>query len=234
VRSVLLVEDEEDMIEIISYILKNNAFDVTAVRDLSQMWNTLSKKSFDVILLDVGLPDGSGMDALKVLKTKNVRSAIIMVTARRTDMDKILGLELGADDYITKPFNSYELLARVKAVIRRTSFSNSSANVETNPQGNVFKFGDKVVDMDSYTAVDGNGHVINFAGKEFELLKLFITHPHKVFTREEILDRIWGKDFFGEFRTVDVHVSKIRKKLGDKIIKTVRGVGYKLGESDGK
>ncbi|WP_036225693.1 response regulator transcription factor [Mesoaciditoga lauensis] len=232
-KNVLLVEDEEDMIEIISYILKTNAFDVTAVQDLSHMWNELSKKTFDVILLDVGLPDGSGMDALKVLKEKNVKSAVIMVTARRTDMDKILGLELGADDYITKPFNSYELLARIKAVIRRTKASNEEEKIGLDDSQNVFRFGKKVIKMDSYTAIDENGNEIDFAGKEFDLLKLFITHPSKVFTREEILDRIWGKDFFGEFRTVDVHVSKIRKKLGDKIIKTVRGVGYKLGESDG-
>ncbi len=230
-KSVLVVEDEEDMVEIISYILRTNAFDVTAAQDLSHMWNALSKKKFDVILLDVGLPDGSGMDALKILKEKNAKSAVIMVTARRTDMDKVLGLELGADDYITKPFNSYELLARIKAVIRRTK-PNEEEKAELNDSQNVFRFGKKIIKMDSYTAVDENGNEIDFAGKEFDLLKLFITHPSKVFTREEILDRIWGKDFFGEFRTVDVHVSKIRKKLGDKIIKTVRGVGYKLGESD--
>ncbi|WP_456400479.1 response regulator transcription factor [Mesoaciditoga sp.] len=230
-KSVLVVEDEEDMVEIISYILRTNAFDVTAVQDLSHMWNALSKKAFDVILLDVGLPDGSGMDALKILKEKNAKSAVIMVTARRTDMDKVLGLELGADDYITKPFNSYELLARVKAVIRRIKTSNGE-EARLNDSQNVFRFGKKIIKMDSYTAMDENGNEIDFAGKEFDLLKLFITHPSKVFTRDEILDRIWGKDFFGEFRTVDVHVSKIRKKLGDKIIKTVRGVGYKLGESD--
>lgn len=223
-KTVLVVEDEEDMIEIVSYILKNNAFNVRTVQNLSQMWSVLSKNFFDVILLDVGLPDGSGMDALKVLKEKGVNSAIIIVTARRTDMDKILGLELGADDYITKPFNSYELIARIRAVLRRTKPFNKST-----PQ-NVFEFGDKVINMESYTATDKSGSRIDFAGKEFELLKLFITHPHKVFTREEILDKIWGEDFFGEFRTVDVHVSKIRKKLGDDIIKTVRGVGYKLGE----
>ncbi len=230
-KSVLVVEDEEDMVEIISYILRTNAFDVTAAQDLSHMWNALSKKKFDVILLDVGLPDGSGMDALKILKEKNAKSAVIMVTARRTDMDKVLGLELGADDYITKPFNSYELLARVKAVIRRTK-PNEEEKARSSDSQNVFRFGKKIIKMDSYTAVDENGNEMDFAGKEFDLLKLFITHPSKVFTREEILDRIWGKDFFGEFRTVDVHVSKIRKKLGDKIIKTVRGVGYKLGESD--
>ena len=223
-KNVLVVEDEEDMIEIISYILKNNAFNVKAVRDLSQMWNMLSVDFFDVILLDVGLPDGSGMDALKVLKEKGIKSAIIMVTARRTDMDKILGLELGADDYITKPFNSYELLARIKAVLRRTNAPNE------NVHKNIFEFGGKVINMESYTATDESGNRIDFAGKEFELLKMLITHPSKVFTREEILDEVWGKDFFGEFRTVDVHVSKIRKKLGDEIIKTVRGVGYKLGE----
>ncbi len=223
-KTVLVVEDEEDMIEIVSYVLKNNAFGVKAARDLSQMWNILSKDFFDVILLDVGLPDGSGVDALKVLKEKGVNSAVIMVTARRTDMDKILGLELGADDYITKPFNNYELIARIKAVLRRMNVSDENAGK------NVFKFDNKVINMESYTATDEFGNRIDFTGKEFNLLKLFIKHPNKVFTREEILDKIWGEDFFGEFRTVDVHISKIRKKLSDEVIKTVRGVGYKLGE----
>ncbi len=222
-KTILLVEDEEDMVEIISYILMKNAFKVKTAKKLSIMWELVSENAFDLILLDIGLPDGSGMNALKALKEKGVNSPVIMVTARRTDMDKILGLELGADDYITKPFNSHELLARIKAVLRRTKDSGKK---------NAFQFGGKVINMESYTAIDEHGNRIDFPGKEFKLLKLFITHPHKVFTREEILDKVWGEDFFGEFRTVDVHVSKVRKKLGDAIIKTVRGVGYKLGEKE--
>ncbi len=221
-KKILLVEDEEDMVEIITYTLKENAFEVESVGTLSKMWEALESKNFDLILLDIGLPDGSGMEALKSIKTRSVDIPVIMVTARRSDMDKVLGLELGADDYVTKPFNSYELLARIKAVLRRVH--------RNAPSGGKLKVGGKILDLDSYTAVDENGRVIEFANKELELFKLLLSHPTKVFTREEILDRIWGEDFFGEFRTVDVHVSKLRSKLGDNVIKTVRGVGYKLGD----
>ncbi len=223
-ESILVIEDEEDMIEIVSYTLKNNGFEVEAAKTMADMWATLSKRKFDLLLLDIGLPDGSGIDALKSLRQQKANVAVIMMTARRTDMDKILGLELGADDYITKPFNNYELLARVRAVLRRTK------NSDGGTVKNVFNFGDKTINLESYTATDGDGSKIEFTNKEFELLKLLITSPKKVFTREEILDRVWGADFFGEFRTVDVHVSKIREKLGDSIIRTIRGVGYRLGE----
>ncbi len=226
-HKILLVEDEEDMIEIITYVLKENAFEVKPVETLSKMWEILEKDAFDLILLDIGLPDGSGMEALKNIKSRKIETPVIMVTARRSDMDKVLGLELGADDYVTKPFNTYELLARIKAVLRRTRRS-------TPMGGGKLKIGKKVLDLDSYTAVDENGKKIEFANKELELFKLLLSHPTKVFTREEILDKIWGEDFFGEFRTVDVHVSKIRSKLGDNVIKTVRGVGYKLGEGIGE
>ncbi len=226
-KKILLVEDEEDMVEIITYVLRENAFEVESVGNLTKMWKILEKEEFDLILLDVGLPDGSGLDALKTLRHRNIESPVIMVTARRSDMDKVLGLELGADDYITKPFNNYELLARIKAVLRRTY-----EHMQKKKKKNLLKIGNKTLDLDSYTAVDENGERMEFANKEIELLKLFLSNPNKVFTREEILDRIWGEDFFGDFRTVDVHVSKVRSKLGNDVIKTVRGVGYRLGKRD--
>ncbi len=221
-NSILIVEDDEDMIDVISYALKNGGFTFDKALTISEMWDKLSKNNFDLTLLDIGLPDGSGIDALKMMKNKNIQIPVIILTARRTDIDKVLGLEMGADDYITKPFNQYELVARIKAVLRRTGFDKTPSKI--------FKFNGKTVNLDSYSAVDENGNLIEFTNKEFELLKLFLSNPLKVFTREEILDKIWGLDFFGEFRTVDVHVSKIREKLGESIIKTVRGVGYKLGE----
>lgn len=218
---ILVVEDEEDMAEIIAYTLKNGGFECEIAPTISSMWEKISSSNLNLILLDIGLPDGSGIDALKTMKAKKIDLPVIMLTARRSDIDKILGLELGADDYITKPFNNYELLARVKAVLRRIS-------PEKTPN-RIFKYRDKTINLDSYSAIDENGESIEFTNKEFELLKLLISYPAKVFTREEILDKVWGTDFFGEFRTVDVHVSKIREKLGESIIKTVRGVGYKLG-----
>lgn len=220
--SILIVEDEEDMAEIISYALKNGGFTYDVAFDISTMWDKLSSSHFDLVLLDIGLPDGSGIDVLKAMKGKKMHIPVIMLTARRSDIDKILGLELGADDYITKPFNQYELLARVKAVLRRMTTEKSNDKL--------IKCNGKLINLDSYSATDEDGRKIEFTNKEFELLKLLISYPAKVFTREEILDKIWGIDFFGEFRTVDVHVSKIREKLGESIIKTIRGVGYKLGD----
>lgn len=219
---ILIVEDEEDMAEIIAYALKNGGFVYDVAPNISTMWDKIALSHFDLVLLDIGLPDGSGMDALKTMKTKKINVPVIMLTARRADIDKVLGLEIGADDYITKPFNQYELLARIKAVLRRTASEKTSDRT--------FKYGKTLIDLDSYSAMDENGEKIEFTNKEFELLKLLISYPTKVFKREEILDKVWGMDFFGEFRTVDVHVSKIREKLGESIIKTVRGVGYKLGD----
>ena len=221
-KSVLVVEDEDDMVEIISYTLKENGFSVLSAKTASEMWEKLEDNKVDVILLDIGLPDESGIDVLKVLRRQGNDVPIVILTARRSDVDKIVGLELGADDYITKPFNRYELVARIRTVLRRY--------VGHKMDKNVVKLGKNTLDIESYTATDENGNKIEFTKKEFGLLKLLISNPRKVFTREEILDRIWGEDFFGDFRTVDVHVSKIREKLGDSVIKTVRGVGYKLGE----
>ena len=221
-KSVLIVEDEDDMVEIISYTLKGNGFSVLSAKTASEMWEKLEDNKVDVILLDIGLPDESGIDVLKVLRRRGNDVPIVILTARRSDVDKIVGLELGADDYMTKPFNRYELVARIRSVLRRY--------VGHKMDKNVVKLGKNILDIESYTATDENGDKIEFTKKEFGLLKLLISNPRKVFTREEILDKIWGEDFFGDFRTVDVHVSKIREKLGDSAIKTVRGVGYKLGE----
>ncbi len=220
-KSILIVEDEEDMVEIISYTLKENGFIVLSAGSASEMWEKLSNDKIDLILLDIGLPDESGIDVLKTLRRQENDVPVVILTARRSDVDKIVGLELGADDYITKPFNRYELVARIRSVLRRY--------VGHKGNKSIVKLGKNTLNVDSYTAVDEEGNEIEFTKKEFGLLKLLISSPKKVFTREEILDRIWGDDFFGDFRTVDVHVSKIREKLGDSVIKTVRGVGYKLG-----
>lgn len=220
-KSILIVEDEEDMVEIISYTLKENGFIVLSAGTASEMWEKLSNDKIDLILLDIGLPDESGIDVLKTLRRQENDVPVVILTARRSDVDKIVGLELGADDYITKPFNRYELVARIRSVLRRY--------VGHKVNKSIVKIGKNTLNVDSYTVTDEEGNEIEFTKKEFGLLKLLISSPKKVFTREEILDRIWGDDFFGDFRTVDVHVSKIREKLGDSVIKTVRGVGYKLG-----
>jgi DNA-binding response OmpR family regulator len=154
---------------------------------------------------------------------KYSRIPIIFLTARKSDLDMILGLELGADDYVTKPFNPRALVARIKAVMRRSEITGTLEEMLT--------IGDAIVNLKSYT-VTRNGKSEELTRREFELLKLLAENPGRVFTREELLDKVWGIDFFGDFRTVDVHISKLREKVGEGFIKTVRGVGYKfvLGE----
>jgi two-component system alkaline phosphatase synthesis response regulator PhoP len=184
-----------------------------------ELWSSLRSEKPDVILLDIMLPDANGLDLVKKIRTMYSRIPIIFLTARKSDLDMILGLELGADDYVTKPFNPRALVARIKAVMRRTEISGTLEDKLT--------IGDAVVNLKSYT-VTKNGKSEELTRREFELLKLLAENPGRVFTREELLDKVWGMDFFGDFRTVDVHISKLREKVGEGFIKTVRGVGYKF------
>ena len=184
------------------------------------------RPGFDLILLDLMLPGMDGLDVCKELRRKNAPTPIIMLTAKSQDFDKVIGLELGADDYITKPFHSFELRARIKAVLRRSNGQNGVFNpivvagpYELNISTYKFKKDDQVIDLTSI---------------EFELLKLLITHPGEVIKRDRILTEIWGEDVYVTSRTVDAHIAKLRRKMGDKEdqhwIKCMRGIGYKFVE----
>jgi two-component system alkaline phosphatase synthesis response regulator PhoP len=181
---------------------------------------------YDLILLDLMLPGMDGLDVCKELRRKNIPTPIIMLTAKSQDFDKVIGLELGADDYITKPFHSVELRARIKAVLRR---SNGQKGV-FNP---IISAGPYELNIAAYQ-FKKDGQVIELSSIEFELIKLLITHPGEVIKRDRILNEIWGDDVYVSSRTVDAHIAKLRRKMGDKEdqnwIKCMRGVGYKFVE----
>lgn len=218
---VYCVEDDTDIREIELYVLKSMAFEVEGFAEASTFFEALRDRLPDIILLDVMLPDQSGTDVLKRLRShaRTRRIPVIMATARGAEYERIAALDEGADDYLTKPFSMMEMVARVKAVLRRTQ------------DDQVSEF--QVEELQ----VNERSHVVTVAGveveltyKEFELLLLLMKHPSQVFSRERLHDRIWGTDYDGENRTVDVHVRRLRQKLGtaERFIKTVRGLGYKF------
>jgi len=216
---ILVVDDDPDILNIVKTVCKQECFEVETASSAQDMWRALENAPPDLIVLDIMLPDASGLDVVKKLKKKFEDIPVIFLTARKSDLDMILGLELGADDYITKPFNPRALVARIKAVIRRYEIGSKTRNI--------VKLGDVEIDMNSYSIIR-NGKKEELPRKEFELLKFLLENPGKVLTRQEILDKVWGVDFFGDFRTVDVHISKLRERIGNNFIKTVRGVGYKF------
>ncbi|MDI9368884.1 MAG: response regulator transcription factor [Thermotogota bacterium] len=220
---VLIVDDDLDILNIVRTACESESMETSAAANAEELWTVLRAGKPDVILLDIMLPDANGLDLVKKIRMKYSRIPIIFLTARKSDLDMILGLELGADDYVTKPFNPRALVARIKAVMRRSEISGTLEETLT--------IGEAIVNLKSYT-VTRNGKSEELTRREFELLKLLAENPARVFTREELLDKVWGIDFFGDFRTVDVHISKLREKVGEGFIKTVRGVGYKfvLGE----
>jgi len=226
-EKILIIDDELHIIELLKYNLETNGYKVFYALDGKEGLKLASEKKPDLILLDVMLPEMDGFDVCKEIKknedTSNI--PIIMLTAKSEEFDKILGLELGADDYITKPFSIRELLARVKAVLRRNNKQEKS---------NVVYIHDLKLDFDKREVLK-NGVKIDLTLKEFELLKLLVLNKGKVLTRDFLLDKVWGYEYYGETRTVDVHVRHLRQKIEDddrnpKYIETVRGIGYKFKE----
>ena len=220
---ILLIEDEDSIRESVAFLLEKEGFIVTQANDGLIGVETFEKEKADLILLDLMLPGIDGLEVCKrVRKTSNV--PIIMLTAKDTELDKVLGLELGADDYITKPFSSRELTARVKAMLRR--FSEPLENNEVTTTKSV------VVDPVKHK-VFVRGEEIKLPLKEFDLLHYLTQNPGRVLTREQIIDRIWGHDYFGDTKTLDVHIKRIREKIeknpnNPEIIQTIRGLGYKF------
>ena len=220
---ILLIEDEDSIRESVAFLLEKEGFIVTQANDGLIGVETFEKEKADLILLDLMLPGIDGLEICKrVRKTSNV--PIIMLTAKDTELDKVLGLELGADDYITKPFSSRELTARVKAMLRR--FSEPLENNEVTTTKSV------VVDPVKHK-VFVRGEEIKLPLKEFDLLHYLTQNPGRVLTREQIIDRIWGHDYFGDTKTLDVHIKRIREKVeknpnSPEIIQTIRGLGYKF------
>jgi two-component system, OmpR family, alkaline phosphatase synthesis response regulator PhoP len=224
-EKILVIDDEEHILELIKFNLENNGYKViTAVNGIQAV--KLAKAELpQLVLLDLMLPGMDGYDVCKEIRKDNAISTmpIIMITAKGEELDKILGLELGADDYITKPFSIRELLARVKAVLRRTT---------TQYVDKIYNFGNIAIDFQRHEVLK-NEERVDLTLKEFELLEILIKNKGRVMTRDFLLDKIWGYEYIGETRTVDVHIRHLRQKIEDddknpKYIETIRGIGYRF------
>jgi len=225
---ILVVDDEKHIVELLKYNLENNKYIVSVAYDGLETLEKIKKEKFDLILLDLMLPKIHGIDVCRKLKNNKETSSIpiIMLTAKSSEMDKVTGLEIGADDYITKPFSVREVLARVKAVLRR-----SKVDTKKNPD-KIIKIDKIIIDLESYEVIKDN-QVVDLTHKEFLLLKILAENRGKVLSRNVLLDMVWGYNYFGGTRTIDVHIRKLRKKIEDddknhSYIETVRGVGYKF------
>lgn len=221
---IYYVEDDTSIRELVLYALKTAEFQVMGFENAASFYKRMKEQQPDLILLDIMLPDEDGVSILKKLKsrpdTENI--PVIMMTAKSSEYDKVLSLDSGADDYITKPFGVMELISRVKAVIRRSDRSKGSA-------GEVLKIGELVLDEQKHE-VYARGQEVSLTFKEFELLSYLMKNRGLVLSRDKILNTIWNYEYEGESRTVDVHIGSLRQKLGTcgDFIKTIRGIGYKI------
>lgn len=225
---IFCVEDDSNIRELVVYTLETTGFRARGFEDGKEFWETLALETPRLVLLDIMLPGEDGIEILKKLKSSSRTREIpvIMVTAKGAEYDKVKGLDLGADDYVTKPFGMMELVSRVKAVLRRSEKA-------ARDQKNILASGDIEIDTQKHE-VTASGEVVNLTLKEYELLKRLMENQNVVMTRDRLLEDIWGYDFDGETRTVDVHVRTLRQKLGscgDKI-ETVRGVGYRMSKQE--
>lgn len=225
---VLIVDDEEHIIELITFNLELKGYEVDSASDGEEALQKFKKIKPDLILLDIMLPKINGIEVCRRIRESEELPdvAIIMLTARGMEKDKVEGLEVGADDYITKPFSIQELMARIKAVMRRWN------TLPKERESEHLEYGALQIDPQNYE-VYKNGAKLDLTLKEFELLKLLAVNRGKVFSRNDLLDKVWGYEYFGESRTVDVHIRHLRKKIEDDdkdphYIETVRGVGYKF------
>ncbi|MDP4756009.1 MAG: response regulator transcription factor [Aquiluna sp.] len=221
---VLVVEDERNLREPLVYLLQKEGYDVIEAEDGNAAIENFQTLGADLILLDLMLPGLSGNEVCRAIRAES-QVPIIMVTAKDTEIDKVVGLEIGADDYVTKPYSTRELLARMKAVLRRGSEPVAQ-------ESGVLKAGPVVMDIERHM-VTVNGEKIQMPLKEFELLELLMENVNRVLTRGQIIDRVWGSNYFGDTKTLDVHVKRIRSKIEDdpsrpRHLLTVRGLGYKF------
>jgi len=221
---IFIVEDDENIRELVIYALNSNGFEAIGFEKGSDLFSHMKKIVPHLVLLDIMLPDEDGLDVLKKIKLDKVteKIPIIMLTAKGSEYDKVKGLDLGADDYITKPFSILELISRIRAVLRR---SNHEDNID------VISFENIKLNIKKHS-IKVNNENITLTYKEFQLLQYLLQNRGIVLSREKIMERIWGFAFEGESRTVDVHINTLRQKLGDcgALIETVRGIGYKMGD----
>jgi len=221
---IYLLEDDESIRNFVCYALNNSGYETKGFERPSEFWGAMAEETPSLLLLDIMLPEEDGLSILKKLreKPKTASMPVIMLTAKSTEYDKVIGLDSGADDYISKPFGMMELMSRIKAILRRVG---SEADHSDYSVGELYVCPEKHI-------VKVSGRDVTLTFKEFELLCLMIQNRGKVFTRDQILQKIWGFEFDGENRTVDVHIRTLRTKLGaaGEYIETVRGIGYKVSD----
>jgi two-component system response regulator RegX3 len=225
VTKILIVEDEDSVLDPLELLLSKEGFSIETARNGREGLDKFWKVSPDLVLLDIMLPEVSGTEVCRQIRAKS-NVPIIMLTAKDTEVDKVVGLELGADDYIVKPYSKAELVARIKAVLRRGLSENTSS------EGGVITAGPVSIDVDRH-AVSIGGENISLPLKEFELLEFLVRNSGRVLTRTQLIDRVWGSDYFGDTKTLDVHVKRLRAKIekdpaNPTYIQTIRGLGYKF------
>jgi len=222
---ILLVDDEKDILEFLSYNLKSEGFKIETASNGREAVRLAEEIRPHLVLMDVMMPELDGVAACEMIRAnRNLDHTLVaFLTARGEDYSQIAGFDAGGDDYITKPIKPKVLVSRIKALLKRRS-----VNIEDKERGTINKIvsGDLVIDKERYVIIK-KGKDVSLPRKEFELLSLLISKPEKVFTREEIFDRVWGENIVVGDRTIDVHIRKLREKLGEKYIKTVKGIGYK-------
>jgi two-component system alkaline phosphatase synthesis response regulator PhoP len=219
-RRILLVEDEESLVLALRDRLLSEGYDVDVATDGDAALDKGGRGAFDLVLLDVALPKRSGFDVCRDLRARGVQTPVLMLTARGQVVDRVVGLKLGADDYLTKPFETAELLARIEALLRR-------ARVMHGDPGEAYAFGDVEIDFRG-AVVTRHRHPIDLSGLEFKLLRYFVERRGALLSRDELLEKVWGYDATPVTRTVDVHVAALRQKIGAEYIVTVHGMGYKF------
>ncbi|MGF7397833.1 response regulator [Thermoanaerobacterium thermosaccharolyticum] len=224
---ILIIDDEKPIVEILKYNLEKNGYSTIEAYDGEEGLKLAQEKNPDLILLDVMLPKMDGFTVLRILR-QTMTTPILMLTAKEEEVDKVLGLELGADDYVTKPFSMRELIARVKANLRRSGINNGEG------MSNIIIVNNLSIDLSKYK-VEKNGRPIELTSREFGLLKFLVANRGLIFSREMLLEKVWGYEYFGDVRTVDVTIRRLREKIEDdpanpRYIHTKRGVGYYFSE----
>lgn len=228
-KTILAVDDESSILDLLKFNLEKEGFNFISAEDGEEGINKVLNEKPDLLLLDVMIPKMDGLSVCKKIRQKNINIPIIMLSARGEEIDKVLGLEIGADDYITKPFSPREVIARIKANLRKFD-KNKSVEEE---QKNQIAVGSLILDLDKFEAIVRGTTVTDLTRREFEVLKFLAQKPGQIVTRETLLEKVWGYEYYGDIRTVDVTVRRIREKIekntsNPKIIITKRGVGYYL------
>ena len=221
---IYCVEDDRSIRELMIYTLRVSGFDAEGFENADELFEAMKSRQPRLITLDIMLPGMDGIEILKALRGSAATASIpvIMASAKGTEYDRVLGLDLGADDYLAKPFSMLEMVSRIRAVLRRAGAAQTAPRL---------RLGGLEMDPDAHTVL-ADGDRVELTLKEFELLRLFLKHPGRVYTRDQLLEKVWGGEYFGETRTVDVHIGTLRTKLGRHggYIRTVRGVGYRMEE----